>query len=100
MGQGSDLYKHAEVLMASTHRTDWITGRDEYLEPLDRRFPNNPYREQTARWRDRILLDEADSRSEHPDEAPVKTKLSQPITDAERHFVVAKRGGGGGLRKR
>ena len=28
--------------MASDSRSDWISARDEYLEPLDRRFPNQP----------------------------------------------------------
>ena len=82
------LYKHAEALMASTHRADWITARDEYLEPLDRRFPDNPYREQTARWRDRILLDEAERAPSYL-VAPVKTQFGEPNNDAERHFVVA-----------
>jgi serine/threonine-protein kinase len=82
------LYKRAEALMASSHRSDWITARNEYLEPLDRRFPNNPYREQTTRWRDKILLDEAESRADIL-AAPVRTKFSQPNTDAERKFVIA-----------
>ncbi len=50
------LYKHAEALMASTRYADWVAARDNYLEQLDHRFPENPYREQTTRWRDRILL--------------------------------------------
>ncbi len=82
------LYKHAEALMASEDRHDWVTARDEYLDPLDRRFPQNPYREQSAKWRDRILLDEAVSRSELLT-APVKTKFGEPINQAERLYVIA-----------
>ena len=82
------LYKRAEALMASEERHDWVTARDEYLEPLDRRFPQNPYREQTAKWRDRILLDEAVSRSELLT-APVKTKFGEPINQPERLYVIA-----------
>jgi serine/threonine-protein kinase len=82
------LYKHAEALMASTRRSDWITARDEYLEPLNRRFPDNPHREQIARWLDKIPLDEAESRAEILT-APVKTKFSDPNTHAERLFVIA-----------
>ena len=81
------LYRKAEALMASTHRTDWLTARDEYLEPLDRRFPQNPYHEQTAKWRDKILLDEAEGRASIL-AAPVKTRLSDPNTNAERQFVM------------
>jgi serine/threonine-protein kinase len=85
-GQES-LYKHAEALMASDSRSDWIHARDEYLEPLDRRFPNHPYREQTTRWRDKILLRDAESRASYLT-APVVTSLNQPRTDAERQFVI------------
>ena len=85
-GQES-LYKHAEALMASDSRSDWINARDEYLEPLDRRFPNHPYREQTTRWRDRILLRDAEGRAGYLT-APVVTAINQPKTDAERQFVI------------
>ncbi len=81
------LYHKAEALMASTHRSDWLTARDEYLEPLDRRFPNNPYHEQTAKWRDKILLDEAEGRASIL-AAPIKTRLSEPNTNAERQFAI------------
>ncbi len=81
------LYRKAEALMASTHRSDWITARDEYLEPLDRRFPQNPYRDQTAKWRDKILLDQAESRANFLS-SPIKTRLTEPQTDPERQFVV------------
>jgi eukaryotic-like serine/threonine-protein kinase len=82
------LYKHAEALMASSKHSDWVTARDEYLEPLDRRFPSNPYRQQTAQWRDKILLYEADSRAEIL-ASPARTKLTEPNTHAERLFVLA-----------
>ena len=81
------LYKHAEALMASTHRSDWIKARDEYFDQLDRRFPDNPYREQGARWRDKILLDEAESRSVYLGADRV-TVINQPNTNAERLFVL------------
>ena len=90
------LYKHAEALMASTHRSDWVKARDEYLEPLDRRFPNNPYREQTARWRDKILLDEAESRSVYL-AADRVTVINEPKTNAERLFVFTNGRGGPGI---
>jgi serine/threonine-protein kinase len=82
------LYKHAETLMVSSRYTDWVTARDEYLEPLDRRFPNNPYREQSTRWRDKILLADAERRVEYLT-APVKTRFSDPTNDAEGSFVLA-----------
>jgi eukaryotic-like serine/threonine-protein kinase len=82
------LYKHAETLMASSRYADWVMARDEYLEPLDRRFPENPYHEQTRRWRDKILLADAERRVEYLT-APVKTRFSDPTNDTEGHFVIA-----------
>ncbi len=56
------LYQHAKALMASKSRSDRVTARDEYIEPLDRRFPGHPYRSETKQWLDSILLEEADNR--------------------------------------
>jgi serine/threonine-protein kinase len=82
------LYKHAEALMASSRYSDWVMARDEYLEPLDRRFPTNPYREQTTKWRDKILLADAERRVEYLT-APVQTSFSKPTNHAESLFVIA-----------
>jgi eukaryotic-like serine/threonine-protein kinase len=80
------LYRQAETLMASSHRHDWITARDRFLDPLDRRFPNNPYRQTTRAWRDRILLDESAGRAKILDSAvPI---LSEPKTEGERLYVA------------
>ncbi len=45
--------------MTSNRRADWIRARDDFLDPLDKLYPKNPYKSQTQNWRDRILLDEA-----------------------------------------
>jgi hypothetical protein len=82
------LYKKAEALMATDRYPDWVTARDEYLEPLDRRFPDNPYHEQTTRWRDRILLADAERRVEYL-AAPVPTRFSKPTNHGESLFVIA-----------
>jgi eukaryotic-like serine/threonine-protein kinase len=79
------LYKQAEGLMASSNRHDWVRAREEYLDPLDRRFPGNPYHEQTARWRDKILLDEAESRSIYLAGDRI-TPINEPKDNAERLF--------------
>ena len=57
------LYKKAEALMANPDPLEWIRARDEYLEPLDRRFPKHAYREQTEAWRDKIDLRDAERRA-------------------------------------
>jgi serine/threonine-protein kinase len=81
------LYARAETLMASSRRHDWITARDDFLDPLDQRFPDNPYKEQTTKWRNKILLDEAEGRARILD-SPVKTGFSDPANNAERQYVI------------
>jgi serine/threonine-protein kinase len=82
------LYHQAEVLMASSRRSDWRTARDEYIESLDSRFPNHPYREQTQKWRDKIYLDDAEGRATVLS-SPVRLRdVNQPADNAERQFVL------------
>jgi len=82
------LYRHAEALMKSSKRHDWITAREEYLDPLDRRFPDHPHKEQTEKWRDQIFLDEAEGRARILS-AGAQTPFP-PNTNAERQFVVTR----------
>ena len=82
------LYKHAEALMASSRRADRLTARDDYIKELDRRFPDNPYREQTRKWVDQILLEDAESRAKFLTSG-VKTSFTEPGNDAERKFKIA-----------
>jgi predicted Ser/Thr protein kinase len=82
------LYKHAEALMASSRRTDRLTARDEYIKELDRRFPDNPYREQTRKWVDQILLEDAENRVKFLTSG-VKTSFTEPGNDAERKLKIA-----------
>jgi serine/threonine protein kinase len=81
------LYRKAEGLMASDKRHDWVEARDEYLEPLDRRFPNNPYRSTTQAWRDRIDLYDAEGRARVLD-SPVPTSFNAPKNKGENLYVV------------
>ena len=53
------LFRHADRLMASQDSLDWIRAREEYLDPLDRRFPEHPYKEQTEAWRDPAYAERA-----------------------------------------
>ena len=82
------LFKQAEVLMASSRRADRFTARDEYIKELDRRFPTSPYREQTRKWLDQILLEDAENRAKVL-ASGAKTSFSEPANDAERKFVIA-----------
>ena len=80
------LYRQAATLMASSHRSDWITARDEYFDTLDRKHPDHPYKEQLRKWRDQIILDEADGRARNLS-STVQTQFSEPHTNAERQYV-------------
>ena len=79
------LHRRAETLMASTNPLDWIRARDEYLEPLDRRFPGHPYREQTETWRDRIDVRDAERRAANLEKANLAA-FSKPNNEAEALF--------------
>jgi serine/threonine protein kinase len=80
------LYHQAEALMTSSHRSDWLTAQEEYLDTLDRKYPGHPYSEQLTKWRDHIVLDEAEGRARNLS-SPVKTSFSEPHTNAERQYV-------------
>jgi eukaryotic-like serine/threonine-protein kinase len=80
------LYRQAETLMAATEPTEWIRARDEYLEPLDRRFPQHEYKEKTEAWRDRIELRDAERRATVLENANM-TGFSKPQNDAEVIFL-------------
>ena len=82
------LHDHAAALMASTDPLDWIRARDEYLEPLDRRFPRHEYRAETDGWRDRIDLREVARRAEIL-EKPNLAAFSKPKTEAEAFYQTS-----------
>jgi serine/threonine-protein kinase len=83
------LFHKAEALMASEEPHDWLLARREYLDPLESRFPNHPYRQTTNAWRDKILLSEADGRARMLD-SPVHTPLTEPKRDSagESQYVA------------
>jgi eukaryotic-like serine/threonine-protein kinase len=82
------LFKQAEPLMASQIRSDWDRALNDCIIPLDERFKDHPYREQTRKWRDKILLDDAENRAKYLTSG-LKTTFSEPANDSERKFVIA-----------
>lgn len=48
------LYAHGAALMQSTDPTDWTKAWDNYFEPLNRKYPDNPYAEKVQEFRQRI----------------------------------------------
>jgi serine/threonine-protein kinase len=81
------LHRQAVALMASSHRSDWITAQDDYVEPLERRFPDHPYKDEIKQWREKIELDEAEGRARSLS-SRVKTPFSIPHTDGENKYVT------------
>ena len=82
------LHRHAAALMASQDPTDWIRARDEYLDPLDRRFPEHPFRDEVDGWRDRLDLRDATRRAEIL-EKPNLAAFSKPKDEAEALYQVS-----------
>ena len=80
-------FTKAETLMASKDPYEWIRARDEYLDPLDRKFPNHPYRESTEAWRDRLDLRDAQRRADILEKVNL-TAISKPKDEAEETYQV------------
>ena len=78
----SYLYRHAAALMASSDQSDWIRAREQYIDPLDSRFPQHAHHDETEAWRDRLDLREVTRRAEIL-EKPNLAAFSKPKTEAE-----------------
>ena len=81
------LFKQAERV--DGHRRAGTSGTrrsNEYIDPLDRRFPDNPYKATTRGWRDRIALAEVEGRARML-QSPVNTRLNQPNDKLEERWV-------------
>jgi serine/threonine protein kinase len=79
------LYRHAETLMASSDPSEWIRARDEYIEPLDQKFPTHPYKAKTEAWLDQIRLRDAMRRAEVLEKVNL-TGISKPKNEAEATY--------------
>ena len=80
------LFVHAKTLMDSKSSSDWSLALRNYIEPLEHRFPNHPYKSETRVWRDRILLEQAERRAPLLD-SPVRSHFNEPKTEGERQYV-------------
>jgi serine/threonine-protein kinase len=93
------LYEQAATLMASSRRADWLTARDEYIKPLQARFPTNPYKEQLRAWLDKILLDDAENRVKVITSG-LQISMAEPANNTERKVVVQHQLATGASRRR
>jgi serine/threonine-protein kinase len=81
------LFRHADQLMASADESEWKRARDEYLDPLDQRFPGHPYKEKTEAWRDQIDLKAVERRAKVLGQSNM-TGFANPQNDTEAIYVV------------
>jgi serine/threonine-protein kinase len=80
------LHRKAAEGMASPNRVDWLNTLDDYIKPLDERFPDHPYKAETQAWRDHIDLDFVRRRASIL-EKPNLAGLSEPKGEAQILFV-------------
>ena len=57
-----------------------------FLDPLDKNHPAHPYKEQVQKWRDQILLEEAERRA--PNFKSSVKEFREPQNNGERQYVA------------
>jgi serine/threonine protein kinase len=82
----SYLYSHAEALMAQPNHTDWSLALEQYIDPLDSRYPNHSFKAQTEAWRDKIALNAAERRAGRL-ETSKGSGLAGPSSDVETLYL-------------
>ena len=75
------LFRQADVLMASEDPSDWRRAQHEYLDDLDKRFPDHKHRGEVDAWRDKADLQQATDRA-----LSMTKALGRPRTEAESQF--------------
>jgi serine/threonine-protein kinase len=58
------LFEKGSALMQSDNPADWQTAWDEYLGPLEQKYPDNPHGETLAAFRKKLEAYEADRQAE------------------------------------
>lgn len=74
------LFLRGSELMASAEPRDWTQAWTEYLEPLNRAYPNHPYQKEVEEYRARIE-DQAAQRL-----ALAKLRIATPPSAAQRFY--------------
>jgi serine/threonine protein kinase len=80
------LHRKAAEGMAGRTREEWILAKQNYIDELERRFPNHPYKQDVREWLDKILLNQAQNRTRFL-ESPNLTAVTQPKNEAEAAYV-------------
>lgn len=80
-----ELFAKAEQLMAGTDPLQWKQARENYLEPLLKRFPDSKHAPQARTWIDQIEMAAAERR------LTMHEKFGNYDTEAERLYADARR---------
>lgn len=81
-----EVFRRAEVLMASTDPADWNNARRDFLDPYQERFPDGPHAEQVQEFIDQIEMQQAESRLERN-----AARGREPTSEGERLYASARR---------
>jgi serine/threonine-protein kinase len=65
----ASMYRHGEELMQSPNPDDWNEAWEKYFQPLQEKYPDNPYKEQIEQFRVKI--------TEHNDEVKAQRQAKQ-----------------------
>jgi hypothetical protein len=75
------LYERGAALMRHDDPADWELAFEKYFEPLERKYPNDPHREQVEEFRRRL----EDAKAERPGRA------AGGASEAQRFYLLGKR---------
>jgi len=81
------LFHQAEALMNSPDAHKWREAQEQFLDPLDRRFADHPYKATTDAWRDKIMVSEIEGRAKMI-QSPADTPFNRPKGDVENRWVA------------
>lgn len=79
------LYTRGVALMKSDNPEDWELAWEQYLGPLEVRFPNHPHHEELAQYRAQLEAHRAERA------AGVQARWAKPITEARWFYEQGKR---------
>jgi serine/threonine-protein kinase len=71
------LYRHGAALMASSDTDDWERAWDNYLSPLEEKYPENPHKDEVAAFRGRVETVRSARR------AGILTRRAGPMTEPQ-----------------
>ncbi|HEY1860045.1 MAG TPA: protein kinase, partial [Gemmataceae bacterium] len=75
------IFRRGEELMQSDDPKNWEKAVDDYFGPLDTEFPDHPYKDQVAQFRERLVDHKAQLLAEK------QAKLEAPMSEARWFYL-------------